>query len=586
MRSWAQKGLAIIAWWLWMPVLYGLGYFISHTLFSGLSTLQTWDQSAMANFWSVSVLAWTWLMIGFIGTVVIALSKEDDSDGERGLTWVVCIAFALLACFAFFKVFTIQWDNDKDEARYYNKSTVIYTPKLERSAAPDSLARLLKGARQGNGTRCDLVGGHDVPSCVKQGTLPESGWEPRVGSLSGAEFALQRTSGDVQKVSLDTDTMAYLNPWHGQPARWSGILDGGGINVPIGGVAEWAGQGQVKQCLFKGKYRADRAFSGDRSNDLGNLLAEKFPHLRYSMEDVWGYCDGNQPIVVIPTTKQDYFKDRTIDTFGGLIILQGDHGSTKLTFKANAKRGEFPGPVYPASLVERQRDRSSWAAGRENKNRNGFGYEPADSEAQAGNVSEYLLRDRATGRLVWVTPLTLRHSSSQLFVAYSLAYADESHAGSLNQLSIYVLGNNDTRRINIDNLESNANTFLSTNIGTFKANNGVLVEFTPVDGDTWRAFGEIGGRVVYRLDISARSTIVPRLVEIDPDTGETKQVISDGSVTDPGEGEEPSGNGNTGGGTGCGAPAAQLTTGQLANCLAQLAGEFQRRTNNLGQTTK
>src|SRR6185436_13416809 len=115
------------------------------------------------------------------------------------------------------------------------------------------------------------------------------------------------------------------------------------------------------------------------------------------------------------------------------------HGKAKLEYKSVVKADDYPGPVYPASLAARQRSQSAWAAGRENEDRNGFGYEPATAEAQAGNVSEYLLRNSVTGRLEWVTPLTLRHSSSELFVAYAVSPADEVRSGSLNQLSVYVL---------------------------------------------------------------------------------------------------------------------------------------------------
>jgi hypothetical protein len=55
-----------------------------------------------------------------------------------------------------------------------------------------------------------------------------------------------------------------------------------------------------------------------------------------------------------------------------------------------------------------------------------------------------------------VTPLTLRNSTSQLFVAYAVSAADSVASGKLNALSIYVLPPSDPRQINVDNVEAEA----------------------------------------------------------------------------------------------------------------------------------
>jgi hypothetical protein len=168
-------------------------------------------------------------------------------------------------------------------------------------------------------------------TCIAEGELPPEGWEPRIGSLEGAKFAIKRTSGDEQRVSLNEGMVTYLNEWNGQPARWSGVLDGKGREQSLGGVSEWDGSTETTDCKFEGKYDLDRAFGGERGNSLPNYLADRYPGLRYQDADVWGYCNGEEPIVVIPTTKQIRFKNRTVDTAGGLILVQGQDGKTKLT---------------------------------------------------------------------------------------------------------------------------------------------------------------------------------------------------------------------------------------------------------------
>ncbi len=566
-----SKLTTLAVWWLWMPALYAVLWGILHYLMEGFRFGQQLDQFMLANFWSGSVMLWTWLAIGLIGTVVILMYDEQTIDAgdryyertERTLTSgplrVVAVFVALLAIVSVVQVFRVAWDNDKDEARYYNQATTFYVPDV--TDPPNSLQRLTDGATQSSGEECDLVGGADVPSCVREGTLDAAGWDPRIGSLNGAIFALTRSTGDRQRVSLNEATMAYLN---GESPRWSGILDGSGTQQALGGVAEWEGEGEANQCLFEGEFALDEAFGGSKRNSLNNLLAEEYPALRFTISDVWGYCDGDEPIVVVPMTRQVRTASRTVDTAGGLVTVRGSNGQTQLTYVASADPGDYPGPVYPASLVETQRTQVEWAAGRKNRNNYGFGYEPATSEVQEGNVSEYLLRNANTGRLEWVTPLTLRNSSSELFVAYAVSPADEVSSGNLNQLDVYVLADDDPRRINIDNLEADALNYFVENVGTFRSNGGKLVEFVPVDGDVWRAFGELNGRVVYRLDISANNTISPQLVSLSP------------------QGEEPEGGDNTPDNASCGEPVSGLTPTQLVVCIQQMADELQTRQENSG----
>ena len=196
--------------------------------------------------------------------------------------------------------------------------------------------------------------------------------------------------------------------------------------------------------------------------------------------------------------------------------MRGSNGKTSLTYQPDVRPGDLPGPVYPQSLVDVQLAESSWAAGRGSLNNGGFGYEPTTSAVQGGNVADYLLRDAGTGRLEWVTPLTLRNSSSQLFVAYAVSSADSVTAGQLNQLSIYVLAPSDSRQINVDNMEAEARNWLAQQEPGFISSGGQLLEFTPAAGNMWRAYGELNGRVVYLLDIDATGAFAPTLTSVSP----------------------------------------------------------------------
>jgi hypothetical protein len=556
----------LVLWWAWMPVFYGLGWCL-RLVTPGHRFAQSADQWFYSNFLVLGGWAWIWLTVGFLGSAVIAMTMSGPFR-RKAVPAIVAVTAIVLAAATFTQTWRVTWDNDKDLARYYDRSTVFYAPALSGADAPPSLSRLLTGAHPpgtsgfGSGGQCDLVGAADVPGCVKQGTLTMTGWEARVSSYNGAVYGISRTSGDMQNVSLAPLTVTYLNAWHGEPARWSGILDGTGISQGMGGVSEWTGS-QVTTCTFAGQYAIDRSFGGTNMADLPDYLAQQYPGLRWTLGDVWGYCDGNEPIVVIPVTKIVKWMSRTVVAPAGVMIVRGSDGKTSLSYQPDVRPGDLPGPVYPESLVNAQLAESSWAAGRGSLNNGGFGYEPTSSAVQGGNVADYLLRDAVTGRLEWVTPLTLRNSSSQLFVAYAVSSADSVTAGQLNQLSIYVLAPSDSRQINVDNMEAEARNWLAQQEPGFISSGGQLLEFTPVGGNMWRAYGELNGRVVYLLDIDATGRFAPTLTSVSP-TGAA-----------PGSG---SGSGSGAASTAlCGRPLSSLTTQQIAFCLRQFADQLSQR---------
>ena len=552
-----------MAWWAWTPAVYGLGWCLRFVT-PGHRFAQSADQWFYANFLSLGGGLWVWFAIGFTGSIVIALRTCAPGTPSRVPGLAVSALASLLAVLSVIQAWRVVWDDDKDFARYYLESTVFYSPSLVPGTAPPSLGRLLTGASPADRPGCALVGDADVPGCIAAGVAPSTGWDARVSSYDGAVFALSGSSGVMQNVSLNTATVKYLNAWHGLPARWSGIMDGTGISQGMGGVAEWNGS-TVTTCDFSGQYAIDRAFGGTNMADMADYLAQQYPGLRWRIGDVWGYCSGSQPVVVIPVTRLVRFMNRTVDTAAGIITVHGNSGRTSLTYSPDVAAGSVPGPVYPQSLVDTQLAESAWAAGRGSMNNGGFGYEPTNSTAQAGNVGDYLLRNTATGRLEWVTPLTLRNSSSQLFVAYAISAADTVTSGSLNVLSIYVLAPSDPRQINVDSMEAGARNWLALQEPGFISSGGQLLEFTPLGGNMWRAYGEFSGRVVYLLDIDATGRLSPALTSVTP--------LGTGS----GSGAGSSGSAGGSGSAVCGKPLSSLSTSQLATCLREFADQLSVR---------
>ncbi|WP_157514185.1 hypothetical protein [Nocardia concava] len=543
----------ILALWAVPPGLIGLYWLFWAVLAPGFGR-QNGVRAWYFNVIQHGAGAW-WLLVYAFAVATVVFLVDSDLDPQPVLATIS--GLLLIASVVMVGVYVVN--EDKNVGRFYAGATTVYVHDTKQ--VPASVHLLADGGHRDT-DGCAIKGDHDVFGCIQRADLSTAGWEPRVGSLDGARIALTRATGAQQAVSLRTETITYLNAKGDTSGAWSGVLDGTGINVPLGGVATWSGQGNATQCTFSGDYGIDRAFGGSRHNSLPNLLRERFPLIGYDMSDVWGYCDGKEPIVVIPVTMPMPWTHGTVTAPAGVITVRGDHGHVKLDYLTDVAAGTLPGPVYPKSLAALQRQQTKWVAGRENMNRNHFGFDPANSEAQTGNISEYLLRDKTTGRLQWVTPMTLRGSTSQLFVAYSITPADEVHRANLNHESVYALDDTDPRRINIDNLDADAHSWLASNAGTVMSNGGKLVEFTPVDGDTWRGFVEFNGRVAYRIDISASRTVPTQLVKLD----------------DTVPGTQPQGPANAD----CGKDIAALTPAQLAQCAKVFVDELANRQGQQG----
>ncbi len=530
------------------------------------------------NIFNATGLFWIMMFIGFVGTIVISclsLKSKKEGEGKASPGQLILIVLVMLVASSTAFTWNAFWENDKDEARYYNASTTFYTPTLDLNKAPGSMKPLLDGATTGDGKRCQLVGKHDVPSCIREGTLPDTNWEARTSSLTGATFFLSKKTGDTSGVSLMNDSVTYLYNKEGDGGKWTGIRDGSGKLTPMYGVVEWSGKGEPTECYFnRDEYNFNRAFGGEKMNNLVNLIAERYRAYFWDNNDIWGYCDGSKPVIVMPMKQVVNYNNRTVEAAAGVLILRGSQsGDPVFDFRTSVKSGELPGPVYPPSLLGKQREMLKWAAGRGEKNSGtGFGYEATDADAQTGNASEYLLRDAVTKRLYWVSPMTPT-GDTQLFVAYGLQAADEMNQGVLNPLNVYVLDGKDTRQVSLDTLDNTVKQVIGTQDPAFIANGGKIVEYLPLNSITWQVYGERGGQPVYVITLPVTAAVKPTIATIRQDGTilPSKSVSMNIDPQQPNQPAQPSA------GTGCDKPPAQMTEPELAQCLGKLADEYRQR---------
>ena len=504
----------------------------------------------------------TYLVLFLILLFVVLVIQEMADFNEKDKNFTVAISiFVVSSLLAGGYAVSGWWNNDKDEAVSYASGTTFIVEDSAMSHIPAALRPLIQGGERTKSDDCLYTTDHDVPSCIKRGTLPFN-WVERSASLTGAQIVMSRTSGSIPKTAIMNETLTYVNA----EKSWTAIRNGQ-VKQPLNGVVTWDGVEKPRTCQFTGRNKISYAFGGNWGQNLDDTLAKHYPHLLYSHGDMSGFCRGTDgdvtkrtPVIVIPVVEQDSFGRRTTLRAGGILVITGTpSGEPKIEHLTSVKAGELPVPVYPLSLVAKQRDMTQWAAGRANKNRTGFGYESSDVAAQKGNTSEYLLKDADSGRLFWVTPQKPRSTDSQLLTSYSLTPADEVKRGKLNEQRIHVLPDEDPRIVNVDDMEARVGEAIrTTNPGFFTGSKpGSVVEFLPINATTWQAFAELNGRVVYRITIPTDARIVPTVQPLD------------GSATTSDQPEESA--------TICTKKAVGLTKPQLADCIEQFARELAGR---------
>ena len=148
-------------------------------------------------------------------------------------------------------------------------------------------------------------------------------------------------------------------------------------------------------------------------------------------------------------------------------------------------------------------------------------------------------------------------------MAYEVVPADEVVDGELDPLTVYVLGDDDPRVVNLEQLVAGATDYLAGADPGLVASGGRIVEFLPVSGDVWQGYVEIEGRVVYRITLSYSDQVPVELVALEPRSGDTPPPASAPGLSDPT--------------AGCGGTPEELSDSQLVACIQAWAQELAGR---------
>ncbi|MGP4020851.1 hypothetical protein [Saccharopolyspora sp. 5N708] len=194
-------------------------------------------------------------------------------------------------------------------------------------------------------------------------------------------------------------------------------------NIPL------TGRGTGRTCEFSAE--ADRRIGGWWTHNLGRLIGSQQRGVLYDADDVYGYCDGDTPKVVVPLLRQVGWLVVT-ERPAGVAVYNGKTGA--ITFQDTAKG--LPGNSYPKSLAAVQRESTHTLGGFWDWVWHRAGWDADDDETNSGNNTEFALPTK-DNRTVYATLLTGRGSATAISALSTVTTEAQGH--ELAPLSVHRL---------------------------------------------------------------------------------------------------------------------------------------------------
>lgn len=168
-----------------------------------------------------------------------------------------------------------------------------------------------------------------------------------------------------------------------------------------------------------------------RSHNLTVDISKQRANAHFNPDDVYGYCDGDSPKIVIPLYEYDGLWTVTKAPAGVAVY---DKTGVKVYDADEVKSLNIQGPTYPRSLASKERESinasgswSQWIAGN-------YGYDTTnkdDDDSNGENSTEFTMID-GSGAMDYVTPLTPRGTSQSITATgYVKATQDGSNRNPL-----------------------------------------------------------------------------------------------------------------------------------------------------------
>lgn len=248
------------------------------------------------------------------------------------------------------------------------------------------------------------------------------------GNRIQAQSALQQAA-DAH--NLQTTNVTYLGG-----GLWSAFGESVGDDSVLSHVLVWDSAGgldAVTSCEFSNPRHTVSGWPTNLVNQVRDLRSGGFVDANSS--DAYGACLNGDATVLLPWVHYSGVFPPTA-VYGGLsqVLSDGSH-----VFHESVTPGEFPGPVYSASLARRV----ATANGARLDSRMTLMWdESATMGVDSGGIAEKNVRhpgeqliSDTSGRLWFVNPLLAHESEVTKAVAYTPA--DEASLGDVNKLSIF-----------------------------------------------------------------------------------------------------------------------------------------------------
>jgi hypothetical protein len=388
------------------------------------------------------------------------------------------------------------------------------------------------------------------------------GQVPELGQRAPFQVAQAQARPSLGDAPGDLVSSAYLP----QDNKFSSLVERrgwfAGYQVALTQDIPLTGRGTGRTCEFSAA--ADRRIGGWWSHNLGRLIASHLRGVLYHDGDVYGYCDGDTPKVVVPLVRQVGWLVVT-ERPAGVAVYDGKTGA--VTLQDDAKG--LPGNSYPLSIAQAQRESTHSLSGYWDWVWNRAGWDSDDDGTNSGNNTDFALPTK-DHRTVYATLLTGRGSATSIS-ALSTVTA-EAQGNELAPLTVHRLN---PSWVSPGAIESRIKADYQ-DLPNWQ--NYEVLEVTPFSGDRWVASIGNDQNLLYRVQGTGNLQ------------GEEPTCLhrADGSLIRCGSIADQNGN-SVGTQYGNGQPDAgiptdlsQLTGPQLADLQRRLSEEIGRRLAGTG----
>jgi len=239
-------------------------------------------------------------------------------------------------------------------------------------------------------------------------------------------------------------------------------------------------------------------------NNLSKAALSKVPlNVNFDRSDVYAYCDGDTPLVVVPMKQVSGWYAPTWKAWG-IVVYNGKTGALNAYNKVSDVE-KFEGPTYPISLAAQQRDGLDSTGSFSDHWFKRVGYN-ASSDNPDAQLRVYDSTDSA-----YVTALNPKGSSQSIVGTVSVD-SKFTGSGKRNPLELDTLGNSHTlpsinsQQQTIGNTYSNLNGFaVSPDKGGYE-----FYEIVPGKNGAWTASIGRNLSILYRATVEVKdgSTVV------------------------------------------------------------------------------